>query len=133
MGTQPWLARPLDEVVRNIAKSVVEGQLKLEKDSIEIQRQIEEAIDEGELKHELDAPWYKFSDVEFDINVAMELNGREIRDEDGTIRGYEPEIAAFPIGPRFSDSFNYDTSAADNFQVKLVQIPPEKKRTDGDN
>lgn len=132
MGTKPWLARPLDEVVRNVANSVVESQLELEKDSIEMQRRIEEALDEGELEHELDAPWYKFSEVSFDVNVAMEVNGREVRDEAGNVRAYEPEIAAFPIGPRFSDTYDYDTAAADNFEVTLVQIPPEKKRTDAD-
>lgn len=131
MGTKPWLARPLDEFVRNVATSVVEAQTEIEKDSMEMQRRIDEAVEEGELEHELDAPWYKFSDVSFDVNVAMQLNGREVYDEDGNVRAYEPEVAAFPIGPRFADSYDYDTSAADNFHVDLVQIPPETKRENG--
>ncbi|MEF8779942.1 MAG: hypothetical protein V5A46_04630 [Haloferacaceae archaeon] len=72
-----WLARPLGEVVEGVSRAVADGQLALDEHAIETTEAI--AAAEG-LEGELDAPWFRFTEVEANVTVALSLHGREIRD-----------------------------------------------------
>lgn len=125
METERWTARPLAEVVREVATAVADSQVEVDRNAVELQREIQRAFEDGETDHRIEVPWYRFSEVDVDLEVALELRGRPEVDDDGDVRAYEPEVAAYPVGPRFAEEFDFDLEAASSLSVTLVPVPPE--------
>lgn len=128
MSTKEFLARPLKEVIRNVARAVAEGQTDLDRSAVALQRELDEAIERGDLEYDLDASWFQFSEVETDVKVALSISGREERDEDGTVRGYRPTLNAYPYNPRLKNSYDFDVEATTDVTLRIVPVPAKDRR-----
>jgi hypothetical protein len=128
MTAEEWTSRPLKELIRSVAVSVAEGQEQLDRRAMRVQRELEQAAEEGELGLELDASWLRFSEVEADLQVAVSVEGEEIRDDEGTVRAYRPIIGATPVSPRTRSQFDVDTEITSTVKLHIVPVPPERRR-----
>ena len=128
MSTQHFLARPLREVIRNVATAVAEGQADLDRSAVALQRELDEAIERGDLEYDLDASWFQFSEVETDVKVALSMSGREERDDEGTVRGYKPVLTAYPYNPRLKNSYDFDVDATTDVSLSIVPVPAKDRR-----
>lgn len=128
MATEDFLARPLKEVIRNVAAAVAEGQADLDRSAVALQRELDEAIERGDLEYELDASWFQFSEVETDVKVALSLSGREERDEEGTVRGFKPVLKAYPYNPRLKNSYDFDVEATTDLTLGIVPVPAKDRQ-----
>ena len=128
MSTQQFLARPLREVIRNVATAVAEGQADLDRSAVALQRELDEAIERGDLEYDLDASWFQFSEVETDVKVALSMSGREERDDEGTVRGYKPVLTAYPYNPRLKNSYDFDVDATTDVSLSIVPVPAKDRR-----
>jgi hypothetical protein len=127
-----WLSRPLAELVRSVAVSVAEGQEALDRRSARTQRELEAATAAGELEYAADASWLRFSEVEADLRLAVSMDGEEITDDSGTVRGYRPTVSATPLDPRTRTVGDVDVDLASNVRFRLTPVAPERvDRTDG--
>lgn len=77
MEAEEWLARPLNEVLRNAASSIAKAQMEPDMNSIEIQREINDAIKKGQLDYAIQAPWFRFSEINLDLKVVIALEGKK--------------------------------------------------------
>jgi hypothetical protein len=127
MATEQWTSRPLKEFIRTVAVSVAEGQEQLDRRAMRVQRDLEQATERGELDVALDASWLRFSEVEADLQVAVSIEGEEIRDDDGTVRGYRPVIGAAPVSPRTRSQFDVDADVTSDVTLHIVPVPPERR------
>lgn len=128
MSTQQFLARPLKEVIRNVATAIAEGQADLDRSAVALQRELDEAIERGDLEYDLDASWFQFSEVETDVKVALSMSGREERDDEGTVRGYKPVLKAYPYNPRLKNSYDFDVDATTDVSLSIVPVPAKDRR-----
>lgn len=128
MTVEEWTSRPLKELIRSVAVSVAEGQEQLDRRAMRIQGELEQAAEEGELDLELDASWLRFSEVEADLQVAVSVEGEEIKDESGTVRAYRPIIGATPVSPRTRSQFDVDREITSNVKLHIVPVPPERRQ-----
>ncbi|AUX10867.1 hypothetical protein AArcSl_3262 [Halalkaliarchaeum desulfuricum] len=138
---EQWLSRPLGEVVEGVSRAVADGQLALDDHSIEATRAIEEA--EG-LEGAVDPPWFRFTEVEADVTVALSIHGRELRDRHrrrrvgndeadeepaaDRKRGYREFLAAAPYGPHLSSRYDYDVNATSRVRFRIAPVPPTDER-----
>ena len=129
MPTEEWLARPLKEFIRTVAFSVAEGQEELDRRSMQTQRTIQQEIDDGTLEYDLDASWLRFSEVEADLEMTLSIEGEEIRDDSGTVRGYRPKLGATPVNPRSRSQFDIDEEMTSEVTVRMVPVPPERRQS----
>lgn len=124
-----WTSRPLKELIRTIALSVSESQEELDRRTMRVQRELERAAAAGELDFDMDASWLRFSEVEADLQVAVSIEGEEIRDDQGTVRAYKPVIGATPLSPRTRSQFDVDAELASDVSLRIVPVPPERRRS----
>jgi hypothetical protein len=127
MTTEPWTSRPLKELIRTVALSVAEGQEELDRRAMRVQRELERATESGELDVAMDASWLRFSEVTADLQVAVSIEGEEIRDDEGTVRGYRPVIGATPVSPRTRSQFDIDAEMTSDVTLSIVPVPPERR------
>lgn len=127
MSTEEWVSRPMSEVVRNVALAVADGQATLDRRTAEVQRELEAAVDAGELDYALDAPWYRFADVNVDVELAVGIETREERDAEGRVRGYKPYVTAAPLSPGAARTYDVDADLASTLSLRLVPVPPERR------
>ena len=128
MSTQEILGRPLNEVIRNVAAAVAEGQADLDRSAVAVQRELDEAIERGDLEYDLDASWFQFSEVETDVKVALSISGREERDDEGNVRGFRPTLKAYPYNPRLKNSYDFDVEATTDVTLSIVPVPAKDRR-----
>jgi hypothetical protein len=128
MTTQEFFARPLREVIRNVATAIAEGQADLDRSAVAVQRELDEAIERGDLEYDLDASWFQFSAVETDVKVALSISGREERDDEGNVRGFRPVLKASPYNPRLKNSYDFDVDAATDVTLSIVPVPAKDRR-----
>jgi hypothetical protein len=128
MTTQEFLARPLKEVIRNVATAVAEGQADLDRSAVAVQRELDAAIERGELEYDLDASWFQFSEVETDVKVALSISGREERDDEGNVRGFKPVLEAYPYNPRLKNSYDFEVDATTDVGLSIVPVPAKDRR-----
>lgn len=127
MTTERWLARPMKEVIRNVARSVAEGQEELDRRAIATQKEIDRAVEAGELDYDVDASWLRFSDVNVDLRLAVTLEGREEVDDEGTVRAYKPVIGVSPLNARAKAEYDLEADLASDVSVRIVSVPPERR------
>jgi hypothetical protein len=120
---EEWLSRPLTDLVSGVARSVAEGQTALDRQSLSTARELREAVEAGELEIPLDAPWFRFADVEADITVSLSVEARPERDDDGQVRAYRQYLVATPTNPRLTNTYDYDVAAASRVSVSIVPVP----------
>lgn len=120
---EEWLSRPLTDLVSGVARSVAEGQTALDRQSLSTTRDIREAVAAGDLEIPLDAPWFRFSEVAADINVALSVEARPERDDEGRVRAYRQYLVATPTNPRVTNAYDYDVTAASRVSVSIVPVP----------
>lgn len=128
MSTNQFLARPLKEVIRNVAVAVAEGQADLDRSAIALQRELDDAIARGDLEYDLDASWFQFSEVDTEVKVALSMSGREETDSEGNVRGYKPVLHAYPYNPRLKNSYDFDVEAASDVTLSIVPVPAKDRR-----
>lgn len=128
MPAEEWTSRPLKELIRTVAVSVAEGQEELDRRAMRVQRELERATETDELDVELDASWLRFSEVEADLQVAVSIEGEEVRDERGDLRAYRPVIGAAPVSPRTRSQFDVDAEVTSSVKLRIVPVPPERRR-----
>ena len=129
MPVERWTSRPLKELIRTVALSVSESQEELDRRAMRVQQELDRAVEAGELDTNLDASWLRFSEVEADLQVAVSIEGEEIRDDQGTVRGYKPVIGATPLSPRTRSQFDVDAEIASDVTLRIVPVPPERRRS----
>jgi len=129
MSTEQWASRPLKEFIRSLAVSVAEGQEELDRRTMRVQRELERAAESGELDVQMDASWLRFSAVEADLQIAVSIEGEEIRDDSGTVRGYRPKLGATPVNPRSRSQFDIDAEMTSEVTVRMVPVPPERRQS----
>lgn len=129
MPVEEWTSRPLKELIRTVSLSVAEGQEELDRRAMRVQRELERATEAGELDVEMDASWLRFAEVEADLQVALSLEGEEVRDDEGTVRGYRPVVGAAPVSPRTRSQFDVDAEITSDVRLRIVPVPPERRRS----
>lgn len=138
---EQWLSRPLGEVVEGVSRAVADGQLALDDHAIEATRAISEA--EG-LEGAVDPPWFRFTEVEADVTVALSIHGRELRERHRRRRlesdvseeepaaerprGYRQFLAAAPYGPHLTSKYGYDVNATSRVRFRIAPVPPTDER-----
>lgn len=127
MPVEEWTSRPLKELIRTVTLSVAEGQEELDRRAMRVQQDLERAAEAGELDVELDASWLRFAEVETDLQVAISIEGEEIRDDEGTVRGYRPVVGATPVSPRTRSQFDVDADITSDVTLRIVPVPPERR------
>lgn len=127
MSTEQWTSRPLKELIRTVAISVAEGQEELDRRAMRVQQELERATESGELDVAMDASWLRFSEVAADLQLAVSIEGEEVRDDDGVVRAYRPTIGATPISPRTRSQFDIDAEMTSDVTLKIVPVPPERR------
>ncbi|MFC7068376.1 hypothetical protein [Halobaculum lipolyticum] len=115
------------EVVRNIALAVADGQAALDRRTAEVQRELEAAAAAGELPYAIDAPWYRFSEVDVDVELAVSVDAEVERDAGGTVRGYRPYVKATPLDAGATRTTDVDAELASTLSMRLVPVPPERR------
>lgn len=126
MATERWLSRPLSELVRSVAFSVAESQEALDRRSARVQRDLERALADDELDYAVDASWLRFSEVEADLRITVSIEGEEITDDRGTVRGYRPRLNAAPLSPRTRSTHDVNAEIASDVRFRLAPSVPER-------
>jgi len=117
------LVRPLGEVLKEISISIAGAQKAMDASSILTQKTIEAAIERGELKFEVEAPWYRFSEVEVELKVALSISTRKEKDKKGRFRGFKPVIMVSPLNAVYKNRFDYSEEGASQIRAKIVPVP----------
>lgn len=126
--TDPFSARPIKEVIRNIAIGIAESQEELDRRSMATQREIERAVERGELDYEIDASWLRFADVDVDLELLVSLEGKAETDDAGRT-AYRPRIAIAPVGPRLKTEYEVEADMTSTISLRIAPVPPERRRS----
>jgi hypothetical protein len=117
MSVERWHARPLAEVVRELAVAVAEGQAELDR-----------SVDELARDRAADAPPptpYRFAEVDLDVRLSLSLHAKpEARD--GEVRGYRPFLAATPLSPDAREREAVDADLTSAVRARLVPVPADR-------
>ncbi|WP_251341345.1 hypothetical protein [Haloplanus halophilus] len=122
-AAEPWVARPLGELVTGVARAVAEGQTELDRASLSTRRDIRRAVETGDLETPIETPWFRFAGVEADLNVSLSMRGRPERDADGRVRAYRPTLVAAPTDAEFTTRTGYDVAASSRVRLDIVPVP----------
>lgn len=126
MNIERRMTRPLSEVLRNVAAAVADSQTELDRNAIAVRQEIERAVENGELEHAIDAPWYKFSEVDIDLDLELEITGEPEVDDQGTVRAFKPMMMATPSMGSSKQKSEYEAELTSKVSAKIVAIPPER-------
>ena len=129
MPAEEWTSRPLKELIRTVALSVAESQEELDRRAMRVQRELERAAADGELDLEMDASWLRFSEIEADLQMAISIEGEEVRDDQGRVRALRPVVTAAPVSPRTRSQFDIDAEMTSDVKLTIVPVPPERRRS----
>lgn len=127
MTTEQWLARPMKEVIRNVALAIAEGQEELDRRAIATQREIDRSVEAGDLDYDVNASWLRFAGVDVDLRLAVSLEGTEEVDDEGTVRAYKPVIGVSPLNARSKAEYDLEADLASDVSVRIVPVPPERR------
>lgn len=119
-------ARPIKEVIRNIAIGIAESQEELDRRSMATQREIERAVERGELDYDIDASWLRFADVDVDLELLVSLEGTVETDDAGRT-AYKPRIAIAPVGPRLKTEYDVEADMTSMVSLRIAPVPPERR------
>lgn len=126
MDIERRMTRPLSEVLRNVATAVAESQTELDRNALAVRREIERAVEAGELDHAIDAPWYKFSEVDLDLELELEITGEPEVDDQGEVRAFRPVMMATPSTGSSTRRSEYEATLTSQVSARLVAVPPER-------
>ena len=122
MATESLSGRPLKELVRNVASSVAESQAELDRRALATQLEVERAIERGELGVGLETPTYRFSEVNVNLKLTMNVEGTTEEHDDGRIKYLRPHVAATPAGSS-QGVREYDAEMLSEVNLTMVPVP----------
>jgi hypothetical protein len=127
------MTRSLADFVRDVGFAVADGQRRLDRHSLSTQREIDREAAEGDLPHAFEAPWYRFAEVDVDMQLHFDTVYERRQSRDGTTY-YAPGVGVNHAGPRQSSDEHVDATSSVHF--RLVPVPPNmpsgRAREDGD-
>ena len=116
------MTRSLADFVRDVGFAVADGQRRLDRHSLSTQRDIDREAAEGTLPHAFEAPWYRFAEVDVDMQLHFDTVYERRQSRDGTTY-YAPEVGVNHAGPRQSSDEHVDATSSVRF--RLVPVPPD--------
>lgn len=122
----------MSEVVRNVAMAVADGQAALDRRTAEVQRELEAAAAAGDLPYAIDAPWYRFAEVDVDVELAVSVDAEVERDDSGKLRAYKPYLRATPLDAGVKQTYDVDSELASTLSMRLVPVPAARRASGGD-
>jgi hypothetical protein len=131
-GAGSGTARPLADFVRDVGLAVAEGQAELDRNSLATQLDIDRAATEGRLPHVLEAPWYRFGEVDVDMKLTVDTELQTRRSRDGTTF-YHPRLTVQPAASGETTRETRDLTSSVHFQIVPAppNLPPERTGADG--
>lgn len=138
METRKRMARPLREVIRNVALAIAEGQADLDRNAVAVQKELERAIKDGDAEDALDIPHYRFAEVDVELEASLSIsakpehrgdkkNENAENGEDGKkdVHVFKPTlVAGLDEKPRKKKSVDSKMTSKINF--KIVPTAPPK-------
>ncbi len=118
-GVETLLSAPLAEVLLQVGRAVVQTQSEIDSYSLEIHRRLEET--KAELGTALSAPWFHIPEVEVDVNVALEYQGKKAT---AGRAGYR-RINAALINEGYQNRTQFDVQAASRLKVTFRSVPDQ--------
>lgn len=125
------MARPLREVIRNVALAIAEGQADLDRNAVAVQRDLERALENGDASDVLELPHYRFSEVDVDLEATLSIGAKPDRkgdegEEEDDREAYQPTlIAGLEEKPTKKKTVNSQMTSKVKF--KIVPTAPPKR------
>ncbi len=113
------LSAPLAEVLLQVGRAVIETQTALDTHSLELHRRLEATKEE--LGTALSAPWFHIPEVEVDVHVALEYQGKKAS---AGKPGYRRLNAAL-INSAYQNFQQFDVNAASTLKVTFRSVPDQ--------
>lgn len=118
MTVERWHARPLAEVVKELAVAVAEGQAELD-------RSVGELARERSVEGTPPPTPYRFAEVDLDVRMSLSLHAKP-EERDGVVGGYRPFLAASPLSPAARERGEVDADVTSTVRARLVPVPAER-------
>ncbi|MEF8868277.1 MAG: hypothetical protein V5A85_07155 [Haloarculaceae archaeon] len=117
------LARSLADFVRDVGLAVAEGQQELDRNSLNTQLGIDRDAEEEGLPHLIEAPWYRFAEVDVDarLHVDTAIEPRRSRDE---TEFYRPRLTVRPPGSTPEGRTEHH-DATSSIHFRIIPVPPD--------
>ena len=127
------LSAPLEQLLVALASGVGRAQAELDRHSIETQRMIDE--DPVLAQYGLEATWYQMPSTQFELKVAVAMEGRGEEEKGGAVMGPSklglPRMWIQPVTPRVQNQFSYDVTAASTISLTMAAVPPPGRAASG--
>jgi 2-oxo-4-hydroxy-4-carboxy--5-ureidoimidazoline (OHCU) decarboxylase len=112
------LIAPMEAIVRKIAASVAEAQLRLDEAALETQEKLIEAYPEL-AKVGYIPTWYHMPEINVELKMVMHYEQRK----EGKAKGKYQALWT-PFNAKYRSNFTFDAEGTSNLKFKIVSTPP---------